>query len=205
MAAVAELVSRPAAVGEMTTVTASTAWLKWLGAKAAYEQGIDVNFDPAPGLLPFLANARRAEFGITLRPSARLMIDQTAIDNRLDLGSGFSPAAADSSPNAFVNRIFRTKINYQFTRPLSLRWIVDYATVRPNESLVSLERETRLQNDVLLTYLVNPGTSLFIGYTDRDENLFIENGGRVAALRRTNALANTGRQFFVKLSYLFRL
>ena len=77
--------------------------------------------------------------------------------------------------------------------------------MRPNESLVSLERETRLQNDVLLTYLVNPGTSLFIGYTDRDENLFIENGGRVAALRRTNALANTGRQFFVKLSYLFRL
>jgi len=190
---------------QMTTVTASTAWLKWLGAKAAYEQGIDVNFDPAPGLLPFLANARRAEFGITVRPSARLMIDQTAIDNRLDLGSGFSPAAAGSSPNAFVNRIFRTKINYQFTRPLSLRWIVDYATVRPNESLVSLERETRLQNDVLLTYLVNPGTSLFIGYTDRDENLFIENGGRVAALRRTNALANTGRQFFVKLSYLFRL
>ena len=70
--------------------------------------------------------------------------------------------------------------------------------------LVSLEPEKRLQSDVLLTYLVNPGTSLFVGYTDREENLAIESTSRYR-LRRTNSLGHTGRQFFVKLSYLFRL
>jgi len=189
---------------QMTTVTASTAWLKSLRAWAAYQQGTDINFDPAPGLVPFLADARQTELGVTLRPSARLTFEQTYIDNRLDARSGFSPVLPDSARSAFVNRLARSKVNYQFTRPLSLRWILDYAAVDPNESLVALERERRLQVDVLLTYLLNPGTSLFAGYTDREENLMAGPAGR-RALLRTNALTNTGRQFFVKVSYLWRM
>ena len=188
----------------MTTLTASTAWLKWLGASAAYQQGTDINFDPAPGLLPSLANARQTELAITLRPSARLMFEQTYIDNRLDMRAGSPWPAAGLSATAFVNRIARSKVNYQFTQPLSLRWILDYAAVRPDQRLVALEREQQLQADVLLTYLVNPGTAVYVGYTDRAENLLIEKAGS-STLKRVSTLANTGRQFFVKLSYLLRL
>jgi len=95
-------------------------------------------------------------------------------------------------------------LNYQFSRPLSLRWILDYATVLPNVTLVSLEREKRLQGDLLFTYLLNPGTAVYVGYTDRRENLTIDSG-QISTVRRTDSVLNTGRQFFVKLSYLFRL
>jgi len=189
---------------QMTTVTFSTDWLKWLGASAVYQRGTDINFDPAPGLVPWLANAREADLELTVRPAARLIIGQTYIDNRLDARPGFSLPAGSPTANAFINRIARWKLNYQFTRRFSLRWILDYAAVRPNRTLVSLERERRLQGDVLLTYLVNPGTSVFVGYSDREENLAIESTSRYT-LRRTNALGNTGRQVFVKVSYLLRL
>ena len=132
------------------------------------------------------------------------MFEQTYIDNRLDMRAGSPWPAAGLSATAFVNRIARSKVNYQFTQPLSLRWILDYAAVRPDQRLVALEREQRLQADVLLTYLVNPGTAVYVGYTDRAENLLIEKAGS-STLKRVSTLANTGRQFFVKLSYLLRL
>jgi hypothetical protein len=188
----------------LTTVTFSTEWLNWLAGSAAYRQGTVINFDPAPGLLPSLGDAREIDLTLALRPSARLVIEQTFIDNRLDARPDFALPAGSASRNAFVNRIARWKLNYQFTRPLSLRWILDYATVAPNASLVSLEREKRLQGDLLLTYLVHPGTSVYVGYTDRQENLAIESTTN-PTLRRTESILNTGRQFFVKMSYLFRL
>ncbi|MBI3667750.1 MAG: hypothetical protein HY236_16225 [Acidobacteria bacterium] len=54
-------------------------------------------------------------------------------------------------------------MNYQFTRALSLRAIVDYNGLLPNPSLVRYERAKGLTGDVLLTYLLNPGTALYIG------------------------------------------
>jgi hypothetical protein len=188
----------------MTTLTFSTEWLKWLAASAAYQQGTVINYDPPPGLVPTLGDGREIDLTLALRPSARLVLEQTYIDNRLDARADFALPAESASRNAFVNRIARWKLNYQFTRPLSLRWILDYATVVANERLVSLDREKRLQGDLLLTYLLHPGTSLYVGYTDRQENLAIEST-RVPTLRRTESVLNTGRQFFVKMSYLFRL
>jgi len=43
--------------------------------------------------------------------------------------------------------------------------------VLPNEQLVNLEREKRLKVDVLATYILHPGTALYIGYGDPYENL----------------------------------
>jgi len=117
---------------------------------------------------------------------------------------GFTLPAGSLSRNAFVNGIARWKLNYQFSRPLSLRWILDYAAVLPDVTLVSLEREKRLQGDLLFTYLLNPGTAVYAGYTDRRENLAIDSG-QISTVRRTDSVLSTGRQFFVKLSYLFRL
>ena len=189
---------------QMTTLTLRTEWLNWLAGSATYTQGTAINFDPAPGLAPSLADAREVDLMLALRPSARLALEQTYIDNRLDARPGFTLPAGSLSRNAFVNGIARWKLNYQFSRPLSLRWILDYATVLPNVTLVSLEREKRLQGDLLFTYLLNPGTAVYVGYTDRRENLTIDSG-QISTVRRTDSVLNTGRQFFVKLSYLFRL
>ena len=68
----------------------------------------------------------------------------------------------------------------------------------------ALERTKSLKADFLVTYLLNPGTALYIGYTDGYENLDIV-GAEPRILRRTaTATTSTGRQFFVKLSYLWR-
>jgi len=63
--------------------------------------------------------------------------------------------------------------------------------------------ERRWSVDVLLTYLLNPGTALYVGYRDGYENLAIQ--GNPPGLYRTDEpTLSTGRQLFVKLSYLFR-
>src|SRR6266446_2290963 len=62
-----------------TSILAATQPYKWISISARYTQGTGENFFPAPGLLPFLANANRVNFGLTLRPSARLRFDETLI------------------------------------------------------------------------------------------------------------------------------
>ncbi|HEV3484994.1 MAG TPA: hypothetical protein VG106_06285, partial [Vicinamibacterales bacterium] len=89
--------------------------------------------------------------------------------------------------------ILRTRLNYQFTRELSLRAIVDYGAVLPDPRLAALEERKDTTADVLFTYLLNPGTALYVGYTDRYED--------ASGLRR---FRSSGRQVFVKASYLLR-
>src|SRR5207249_3198092 len=69
------------------------------------------------------------------------------------------------------NHLARSRLNYQFTREFSLRMIVDYNGVLENPALVNLQRQKRVTGDVLLTYLIHPGTALYVGYTDRLETL----------------------------------
>ena len=56
-----------------------------------------------------------------------------------------------------------------------MRFIFDYESVLPNPSLVDLDKTKRPVFDVLLTYLLNPGTAVYAGYTQRWENLAIAN------------------------------
>ena len=42
--------------------------------------------------------------------------------------------------------------------------------MNPNTALVDLERERRFNADVLFTYMVNPWTAVYVGYTDAYEN-----------------------------------
>ncbi len=64
-----------------------------------------------------------------------------------------------------------TKMNYQFTRFLALRTVLDYDSVLPNASLVSLVNNKLIGTDVLLTYLLHPGTAVYAGYSDAYENV----------------------------------
>jgi hypothetical protein len=98
----------------------------------------------------------------------------------------------------------RSRLNYQFTRELSLRLIFDYNGVLQNPNLIALDRQKRITGDVLLTYLIHPGTAFYAGYTDRLENIALVPGFPPTVARIGFPSITTGRQFFAKVSYLFR-
>ena len=179
-------------------------FLNWLSFYVNFTNGVGVNFFPASGL-PFTSNLVNGSTGFTLRPSSRFTFDQTYIYTRLATRKDHLPEGDTTTSAIFNNHILRSKFNYQFNRALSVRAIFDYNSVLPNERLVALKREKRFTTDFLMTYLVNPGTALHIGYTDGYQNLRIDPMTTPASLVRTGApTSSTGRQFFVKMSYLFR-
>ena len=166
---------------------------------AMYMWGTRVNYS-TPGNVPaFRGRGSDLIFQATLRPTPRLNFDEFYFLTRL-----FTMPAAGLRSTVFVNHLARSRINYQFTRELSLRLILDYNGVLPNPALVNLERQKRVTGDVLLTYLIHPGTALYLGYTDRLENVGLFPGSPPTVQRIGFPSTTTGRQFFAKVSYLFR-
>ncbi len=166
-----------------------------LGGEAGW--GTDTNFDPATGP-PVLANSSYAQLFATIRPARGLSVENTYLSTRLqDLTLG---------TNIFNNHIIRTKWNYQFTRALSLRVIGQYNAILSNPALTSLQNTKNVNADVLFTYLPHPGTAVYVGYNSNlqnlDRSLGLDSNGDI--LRTRNSFINDGRQFFVKVSYLFR-
>lgn len=180
----------------------NTGWYKWLAVQSTISQGNAVNYYPSSGLAPFLGDSQDANVMLTIRPTPRLRLDETYIYSHLRARSGWD--FTGSTPSVYNNHIARSKVNYQFTRQLSLRAIVDYNGVLPNESLVSLTRTKRVSYDILLTYLLHPGTALYAGYTDIYQNLRFDPSQPPYLQLSRSPDFNTGRQVFVKLSYLFR-
>jgi uncharacterized protein DUF5916 len=180
----------------------STAWLKWLEAGADLQRENAINFFPAGGLAPFLANGSSAELTATVKPIAPLRVDQTYLFTRLSARE--SRAGAPSGAVIVDNHILRTRASYQFTRALSLRAIVDYSAVLPDERLIALDREKRFAADFLMTYLVNPWTAFYVGYTDGYANVEIDPLSRDRLRLTDSPFHSAARQVFVKMSYLFR-
>ena len=89
----------------------------------------------------------------------------------------------DNDVELFKGFIYRSRINYQFTRELFLRLILQYNDFDDNFDI-----------DPLLSYKLNPFTIFYIGstydYTDVDDS---------------NNLTLSSRQFFMKFQYLFRM
>jgi hypothetical protein len=174
-----------------------TSYLRWMDVNVFTASGARPNFYPAEGALPFLANFRDAQVSLTFRPVSGLLLDETYIYSHL----GSRPDSG-AKRTIFDNHIVRSRVNYQFTREWSLRAIFDYNAVLPNPSLVALERTKHLSADVLLTYLIHPGTALYVGYTDGYDSVAIDPVSGLVPIR--NPTTSTGRQFFVTTSYLFR-
>ena len=185
------------------SIEMSTEWLKWLGASFSYEQGTGINYVPAAGSSPSLASEREVQLAFTLRPTSRLRVEETYIYNGLRNPRGAGIVESEKA-SLFDLHLLRTKVNYQFSRELSLRAIVDYNDLRPNTRYVALERDKTLSVDLLGTCMINPWTAIYMGYTNHRANLVLE-GAAPAVLRRTDALdMSTGRQLFVKVGYLLR-
>jgi hypothetical protein len=92
-------------------------------------------------------------------------------------------------------------------RQLSLRLILQYNATLTNRNLTFLQTNKQFNADFLVTYLLHPGTAIYVGYNsdvrnlDRGLNADPITGG-IATTR--NTFMNDSRQFFVKVSYLFR-
>jgi Domain of unknown function (DUF5916) len=199
-----------------TSVLATAQPYKWISFSARYAQGIGENFFPAPGLLPFLANTKRANFALTLRPSARFRFDETLIYSRLGTRSGWTTPPFTPGQSIFNNYLNRAKLNYQFTKELSLRLILDYNATLANTSLLDLQTNLgsfdggpiapskQFTTDVLLTYLLHPGTAVYLGYNDGYTNLMLHPGTSPFVTAAGPPNNTTSRLFFIKLSYLLR-
>jgi hypothetical protein len=198
-----------------TSVLASAQPYNWITFSARYTQGIGENFFPAPGLLPFLASSRRVNFGFTLRPSSRFRFDETLIYYRLGTRDGWNTPPFSPGQSVFNNYLNRVKLNYQFTKELSLRLILDYNATLANTSLLDLQTNLgsfdggpiapakQFTTDFLLTYLLHPGTAVYIGYNNGYTDLALH--GFPPSVSLQSAPSNsTNRLFFIKLSYLLR-
>jgi hypothetical protein len=183
-------------------------YFKWATIDMNFNKGTRTNYDPAENLSAFRGADTDGNVQLTLRPVSGLKLDEiyyfTRLGTRPDsfLGSAFAPVARPTT--VFVNHLVRSRLNYQFTRELSLRVILDYNATLQNPVFTSLERQKRFTGDVLLTYLIHPGTALYIGYTDQLENLGLVPGLPAAVTRLPFPSTTTGREFFAKVSYLLR-
>jgi hypothetical protein len=199
-----------------TSFLASTQPYKWISFSARYTQGIGENFFPPPGLSPFLANSRRVNFALTLRPSSRLRFDETLIYYRLGTRAGWTAPPFSPGQSIFNNYLNRAKLNYQFTKELSLRLILDYNATIANTSLLDLQTNLgsfdggpiaptkQFTTDLLLTYLLHPGTALYVGYNNGYNDLLLHSGAPPFVTAQGAPNNSTSRLFFVKLSYLLR-
>jgi len=186
-----------------TKLSLESEWLKWLAWSVSYKQGTDVNHKPPSGVAPFVAGAGKGELTFTFRPTPRLRLDHTYLYSRLTTLPRAAPAGGPPV-RVFTDRILREKVNYQFSRALSLRAIVDYAAVERDSTLSRVTPERRWTMDMLLTYLVNPGTALYVGYRDGYENLAVQPGSPPTLYRTDEPTISVGRQVFVKMSYLLQ-
>jgi hypothetical protein len=159
-----------------------------------YNRGTRINYNTPAGLNAFLGNGQELQANLTFRPLSRMKVDEIY----------YFTSLRNQASSVFINHLIRSRLNYQFNRTLSLRMIVDYNAVLDNPALISLDRQKRVTGDVLLTYLIHPGTALYLGYTDSLENLSLVSGSPFTTARIGFPSTTTARQFFAKISYLFR-
>ena len=90
----------------------------------------------------------------------------------------------------FDVKVLRNRLTYQFTARLLLRHILEHNT-----------SSRTLGNNLLLTYRINTGTVVFVGYDDR-----YQQGSRISdtVFPTTDRFERTNRAVFTKVSYLFR-
>jgi Domain of unknown function (DUF5916) len=164
----------------------------------------NVNYNPPAGQTPFLLNQNTVQALVSVNPLKQLTIDNTYLLDR-----DFN---AHTNDFVYESQTFRTKLNYQFTRAISARVIVEYDSTLANPAETSLARTKEVQTQALLTWLPHPGTVVYIGWNDDLQNyahtLCARMGGTCdptqPILPRVPGYLNDGRQFFVKASYLFR-
>ncbi|MDH4158419.1 MAG: carbohydrate binding family 9 domain-containing protein [candidate division Zixibacteria bacterium] len=113
--------------------------------------------------------------------------DRVLLQQWLDYASAVE---VESDARLYEGFIWRTRLNYQVSKPLAVRLVVEYD---------DFYEKWRL--DPLLTYRLNPFSVLYAGMTSNYQELeAIDSNGTSSYASRL-----ASRQFFIKLQYLFRL
>lgn len=214
-----------------------TGFLPKLGFGASYFWGDGGNYVPEPppqtvsryGLHHFSPNSLTehllsrldtATGTLTFRPVKPLKIENTYLFERLRAPNdeylfalGQLPSGSTLGKGIFNNHIVRSKWNWQFTPALSLRVILQYNSVLANTPgntfypYTYLPTQKEFNTDILVTYLVHPGTAIYVGYNSDLQNLthdLVPGPEPAAGLYTAKGYMNDSRQLFVKVSYLFR-
>jgi hypothetical protein len=181
-----------------TAFSLGTAYFRKFTMQGYYQFGDQLNF-VAADFVPVLGRSDSANVLVSIRPINALKIDNTYLFDRI------RDRVSDSA--VFNNHIIRSKWNWQFNRQLSLRLILQYTANLTNRDLTFLPTTKQFNADFLVTYLVHPGTAIYVGYNsdvqNLDRNLAADPiSGGIATTR--NSFINDSRQLFVKVSYLFR-
>lgn len=180
-------------------IEGGTSWFKLFDFAAFFVSGEGVNYNPVPGRVPAMGHEDQGNFTLTFHAAGRLRIDNSYLLEHV--------RENDSHLTAVTNHIFRSKWNYQFTRELSARAILQYTSVLANPVVSALSPSKNFNADFLITYLVHPGTAIYVGYNSDLANLNRDLAvDPVTGFIRTtpNGYINDSRQFFVKASYLWR-
>ena len=179
---------------------------------ASYYWGDGANFVPAANAAPqsLLARLNTGAANLTFRPVKRLKIENTYLFERLRMTNAtflFQPRIAGAGLGIFNDHIVRSKWNWQFTPQLSARVILQYNSLLAGTPGVGspytyLPTSKQFNADFLITYLVHPGTAIYVGYNSDLQNLDVQ--PNVGVSNTARGYINDSRQFFVKVSYLFR-
>ena len=184
-------------VRHTTEVTVNTNYYRAVSLKMDVRWGTRINYDAPTGQIPFLAGRTSVNTTLTVRPSRKLRVDNTYILFRLHDRMG--------GVGSMNNHIIRSKLNYQFTRALSFRFIGQYNSLLTNPTFTSLQTAKDFNADFLVTYLLRPSTAIYVGYNTNRENLLNPLAADIDGnLLRGPRYINDGRNFFVKASYLLR-
>jgi outer membrane receptor for ferrienterochelin and colicin len=178
-------------------IEGGTSWFKEADLNWFFVSGAGVNYNPSAGRIPLLGHEDQGNVTLSLHAAGRLRIDNTYLLEHI--------REHDARLTAVTNHIVRSKWNYQFTRELSARLILQYTSVLANPLISSLSPTKNFNADFLITYLVHPGTAVYVGYNSNLQNL--DRGllpTPTGLLTTRNDFLNDGRQFFVKISYLWR-
>lgn len=137
--------------------------------------------------IPVLGDALELYASLSLKPTKQLLIEPQVSYAKLD--------HPNSGPNIFEVYVARTRLNYQFSRELFLRLVVEYVnstdvTDTPGE----YDRQAILTFEPLLSYKLNPFTVFYIGSTH--DYWDVDQAGH---------LYRSSQRFFAKFQYLFRI
>jgi hypothetical protein len=161
-----------------------------------YARGTVINLVAPEDVAPPLADSIQGTFGFDWFVTRSIRLDGTYI---------FSKVSEPSrGRRVFDNHIGRARLSWQMSRQLTLRSILQYDQVVSDPELATLETKKNLNADLLLTYLVNPWTAVYVGYNNNQNSFRIVPDGDGSTLEPGHPLGPESWQFFVKLSYLLR-
>ena len=166
-----------------------------VGFSIEFEAGTSVNLVPEFGAEPEIADSRGAELELLWRPIDRLRIDTSYLYTELTDRGG--------AGQIFTNEIIRTRWNYQFTKELSLRFIAQQDDTDAGEN-TRLVDDKNLNYDLLVRYVLNPWSALYVGYNSNSSNFQLLDAEDGTELIRTDGLQQDGEQYFIKFSYLLQ-